>query len=177
MSFGDFMVLQNRFNAFQVARFDQQVVNKALGVPDKEQLNEDQLMCLRTALAMGKVAQDILAAHDLMSKFKDDRLKCTDIAPNEEGVISFTDEQGYAHHETEPAIVTKDGKKYWYIHGKLHRDGDPAFIDPDKSMLWYKDGINVGGMTPYRQWGETSFTKETPCNKNWPYSKKQKRPE
>jgi len=77
--------------------------------------------------------------------------------------LSF-DEEGQLHSEAdEPAVVTPDGYRSWYWHGKLdrgdgpavidghyrawyqmgllHRDGGPARIWPDGSEAWYQMGM------------------------------------
>lgn len=41
-----------------------------------------------------------------------------------------------------PAVVWKDGSKFWYVRGKRHRDDDtkPAAVRPNGTTEWYRNG-------------------------------------
>jgi hypothetical protein len=50
---------------------------------------------------------------------------------------------GQFHQENGPAIITADGRKYWYQNGKPHREDGPAVECPDGNKFWYINGKRI----------------------------------
>jgi hypothetical protein len=69
-------------------------------------------------------------------------LKSTDINGLyvHEGDTYFLDEQGYLHNDDGPAVISRNGTKFWYKHGQMHRVGGPAIEYIDGSYTWYFKG-------------------------------------
>jgi len=55
-------------------------------------------------------------------------------------IIVHQDENGEIHSDDGPAVITKDGTKYWYQHGKIHRDNGPAIEFDTGVKSWVQDG-------------------------------------
>ena len=47
------------------------------------------------------------------------------------------DDLGRAHSDNGPAIITEDGRQYWYRHGYRHRLDGPAVVYGDGSFYAY----------------------------------------
>lgn len=74
--------------------------------------------------------------------------------PEEKYPIETRNEVGELHSfNDKPAIITKDGYKYWYKNGRRHRDNDlPAVVDNKNNDYkacgykeWWIDGIRHRG--------------------------------
>ena len=50
---------------------------------------------------------------------------------------------GKIHREDGPAVEWPNGNKYWYINGQLHREDGPAIVRTDGSKEWYLNGERV----------------------------------
>ena len=57
-----------------------------------------------------------------------------------DGDIWYYNEDGELHREDGPAVVYRDGTKFWYRNGELHKEDGPAVIWYDGSMEWWLDG-------------------------------------
>lgn len=44
------------------------------------------------------------------------------------------------HNYDGPAVVSVDGSKHWFVHGKRHRYNQPAVILPDGTQEWWYVG-------------------------------------
>lgn len=51
------------------------------------------------------------------------------------------------HIEDGSAVISKNGDRLWYKHGKLHRDYGPAIILINGANFgfefWFKDGVEI----------------------------------
>jgi len=45
----------------------------------------------------------------------------------------------FYHRENGPAVIAKNGDRYWYLYGKLHRTDGPA-IEQENCKSWYLHG-------------------------------------
>ena len=59
-------------------------------------------------------------------------------------VLGNGDNYWFCHDELhrdndKPAMVTKDGTQEWYNSGMLHRDNGPAIITPDGKLYWFQN--------------------------------------
>ena len=59
---------------------------------------------------------------------------------NENGNISWYNEEEQLHCEHGPAIEYANGDKAWYLNGKRHREGGPAAEYLDGTKFWYRNG-------------------------------------
>ena len=66
---------------------------------------------------------------------------------------------GQWHCSYGPAVVWKDGTKYWYRKGQIHRDDGPAIEDEDGYKEWYRndqlhrdDGPAIEDADGYKEW-------------------------
>lgn len=62
-----------------------------------------------------------------------------DESGDESGARRWVDEDGLAHREDGPAIVTPT-RYAWCRHGRLHRDDGPAYIRSDGSVEYWQHG-------------------------------------
>jgi len=53
------------------------------------------------------------------------------------GTKIWCNKKGQWHRLDGPAIVYKDGEKWWYLHGVRHRDDGPAIIGEDGEEEWW----------------------------------------
>lgn len=58
-----------------------------------------------------------------------------------EQAARFYDSNDKTHHDTQPAVVRRNGTKIWYCHGNPHRDNGPAVIWYDGTEEWYDQGV------------------------------------
>ncbi len=68
------------------------------------------------------------------------------VHPN--GNMYYQNEHGKRHREDGPAVIWKNGSKFWCINGKLHREDGPAVIYPDGDKVYYLHGIPYS----YEEW-------------------------
>jgi len=54
-------------------------------------------------------------------------------------IYFFIKGTGILHKEDGPALIDRDGKTEWRLHGKLHRLDGPAYEQPDGHKEWWVD--------------------------------------
>jgi len=60
---------------------------------------------------------------------------------NFEGTKFWKNSKGEFHRDNDlPAVIYKNGSKYWYQNGKRHRLNGPAVIYENGSKYWYQNG-------------------------------------
>lgn len=65
----------------------------------------------------------------------------TSVGNNWRGDIIHKRNGKFHRDEDLPAVIWKDGSKFWFQDDKLHRDGDqPAEIRADGTQQWYQNG-------------------------------------
>ena len=54
---------------------------------------------------------------------------------------------GELHREDGPAVLSKNGDRYWYSRNRLHREGGPAveFANGDKCWYYYEQKHRMDG--------------------------------
>jgi hypothetical protein len=76
------------------------------------------------------------------------------------GDMEWRDADGQLHRPYDhPAVVSRHGRKEWWVNGVRHRDGGPAVIHPNDTLEWWRmgvrhrdDGPAVTGCNGYQQW-------------------------
>jgi hypothetical protein len=62
------------------------------------------------------------------------------VETDEDGTIRYRNADGERHNPYGPAVVWKDGHKFYYINGKLHNPNGPAIVWPDGGQeYWIND--------------------------------------
>ena len=57
-----------------------------------------------------------------------------------EGTRVWKNSKGQLHRDNGlPAVIYKNGDKYWYQNGKYHRDNGPAIIYSNRAKFWYQN--------------------------------------
>jgi hypothetical protein len=46
---------------------------------------------------------------------------------------------GFYHNESGPAIILRNGAKYWYVNNKLHNESGPSYEDSSVKSWWYNN--------------------------------------
>jgi len=65
------------------------------------------------------------------------------------GTKRWQDKVGQLHRLDGPAVIYKDGEKWWYLHGVRHRDDGPAIIfspedsDAEREEIWFNNGKEI----------------------------------
>ena len=84
-------------------------------------------------------------------------MKTYKVTIDNDGIISWYNEQTELHNESGPAIVEPNGYTAYYRNGKLHNDNGPAIIYNDGYQSYYINDIEL----TKEQWTiKTSPTKD-----------------
>lgn len=60
-----------------------------------------------------------------------------------DGYTRWYNEDNAIHKEDGPAMISSDGREYWYIDGLLHREDGPAVTYPDGYQVWCVFGKDI----------------------------------
>ena len=55
--------------------------------------------------------------------------------------VEHRNEKWMLHNEDGPAVIWRDGDKFWWINGQLHRLDGPAIEFSSGEKHWYLNGI------------------------------------
>ncbi len=60
------------------------------------------------------------------------------------GTIYCYNKKGQIHCLNGPAIITRNGHKYWLINNKLHREDGPSCEFANGQEEWHYNGVKIG---------------------------------
>lgn len=72
------------------------------------------------------------------------------------------DEQGRLHNTCAPAAIYADGRKEYYVHGKLHRVTGPAIVTKE-GVAYYLNGIRWSEP----EWAQRVYSPATSKCQDW----------